>query len=37
MDGTTVKVSFDNGKSDTFVYDKESDTLDYGGVMEFTK
>ena len=39
MDGTTVNISYENGNSDTFVYDKDKDSLDYFGMglMTFTK
>ena len=37
MDGNTVKISYENGNSDQFTYDPESDTLDFMGLMTFTK
>ena len=37
MDGNTVKVSYENGNSDQFEYNAEKDTLNYMGLMTFTK
>ena len=37
MDGNTVKISYENGNSDQFEYDAKEDTLDYMGLMTFSK
>ncbi len=39
MDGNNVSISYDEGTSDSFVYDPDADTLDWFGlgVMIFSK
>ena len=32
-----INISYENGNSDKFTYDKESDTLDWAGLMTFNK
>lgn len=38
MEGDNIKISYDDGKSDSFTYDEKSDTLIFaGGIFIFSK